>query len=307
MFNTLIKFKNYVLEFLNETKNPAFLLSWILFLTLLFVVRFGLGFDIYFTGKPWGFIPKLAMYPGILLVVLGLLHQTKAHPIPKEKAFWLHFIFLNFTLGMLHYFNFFKASIFDAPLSTWYFYNKVLFNFHATSWYLIPALLWLLIHRKKQLLDIGFKWKSEFWKPYLLLLLAILPFIFGASFDSAFQNSYPRYKPGLIEAYYNLPLWKTVLPFELSYSLQFIGVEWFFRGFFISVMARYLGIHSLFLMATAYGFVHFGKPLPEAISSVFGGLLLGILSYKTKSITGGIIVHLGIGLAMEAFAFWQTS
>ena len=44
----------------------------------------------------------------------------------------------------------------------------------------------------------------------------------------------------------------------------------------------------------------FGKPLGEDISSFWCGLLLGIISYNTQSIWGGLIVHLGIAWLMEA-------
>jgi len=41
----------------------------------------------------------------------------------------------------------------------------------------------------------------------------------------------------------------------------------------------------------------------EAISSFAGGLLLGIISYHTKSIWGGFIIHLGIAGLMELAGF----
>ena len=39
--------------------------------------------------------------------------------------------------------------------------------------------------------------------------------------------------------------------------------------------------------------------MAEAISSFFGGTLLGIVAYNTGSIWGGLIVHLGIAWMME--------
>jgi hypothetical protein len=52
-------------------------------------------------------------------------------------------------------------------------------------------------------------------------------------------------------------------------------------------------------MATFYCSIHFGKPLFECISSYFGGLILGVIAYKTQSIMGGLAVHLGIAWLME--------
>jgi hypothetical protein len=43
----------------------------------------------------------------------------------------------------------------------------------------------------------------------------------------------------------------------------------------------------------------------EAISSVFGGYILGILALQKGNITGGIVLHLGVAWMMELFAHVQ--
>jgi hypothetical protein len=60
-------------------------------------------------------------------------------------------------------------------------------------------------------------------------------------------------------------------------------------------------------MATMYVFIHFGKPLGETISSFFGGIILGVIAYETKSIIGGIIIHVGIAWLMELGGFLGNS
>jgi hypothetical protein len=40
---------------------------------------------------------------------------------------------------------------------------------------------------------------------------------------------------------------------------------------------------------------------------VIGGYILGVVAYETKSIWGGVIVHLGIAWMMEVVAFAQRS
>ena len=42
-----------------------------------------------------------------------------------------------------------------------------------------------------------------------------------------------------------------------------------------------------------------------AQKSVFGGLVLGIIAYHTRTIWGGVILHLGVAWGMEALAFLQ--
>jgi hypothetical protein len=41
----------------------------------------------------------------------------------------------------------------------------------------------------------------------------------------------------------------------------------------------------------------------ETIGSFFGGFILGTIALHTKSIWGGIIIHVGIALLMELLAF----
>ncbi len=60
-------------------------------------------------------------------------------------------------------------------------------------------------------------------------------------------------------------------------------------------------------MAATYVFLHFGKPMGEAISSGFGGYILGIIALYSGNIWGGVFVHVGIAWLMEAMAWMQIS
>lgn len=93
------------------------------------------------------------------------------------------------------------------------------------------------------------------------------------------------------------------LAFELSYGFDFVSIEFFFRGFLILGLLQICGKHCIIPVACFYCSIHFGKPMGEAISSFFGGILLGIVSYNTRSIWGGLLVHLGIAWLMEIGGF----
>ncbi|RYZ55167.1 MAG: abortive infection protein, partial [Chitinophagaceae bacterium] len=56
-------------------------------------------------------------------------------------------------------------------------------------------------------------------------------------------------------------------------------------------------------MAIFYCTIHFGKPLGECISSYFGGLILGVVAYRTQTIMGGFFVHVGIAWLMELIGY----
>lgn len=135
-------------------------------------------------------------------------------------------------------------------------------------------------------------------KPYLLMLLIMIPLIALASTQKDFLQMYPKAR--FIQEL-DLPSKKfNYIIFELCYGFDFISIEFFFRGFLILSLLRICGPHCIIPVACFYCSIHFGKPFGEAISSFWGGLLLGIVSYNTQSIWGGLIVHLGIAWLMEA-------
>lgn len=70
-------------------------------------------------------------------------------------------------------------------------------------------------------------------------------------------------------------------------------------------MAHLLGRGTVLPMVVVYAFLHFGKPLGECIGSIFGGYLLGILALHSRSLWGGVVLHLGVAWLMEGAAFLQ--
>ena len=140
------------------------------------------------------------------------------------------------------------------------------------------------------------------WKPYILLLLCSLPLLAVASSMDQFHQAYPKVKNvAFISSYVANDLLCKIL-FELSYGSDFLTIESFFRGFVLLAFVRYVGRDAILPMAAFYCSIHFGKPLFECITSYFGGLILGAIVYQTRSIWGGLIVHLGMAWLMEVFA-----
>lgn len=159
----------------------------------------------------------------------------------------------------------------------------------------------------KQQLFYGFTTKNITWKPYLIMLLIMIPLVSLASTQPDFLEVYPKLKS--IAGVYNetgINWWHKLL-FELSYGSDFIGIELFFRGFLILGFIKWFGKDAILPMACFYCTIHFGKPLGECISSYFGGMILGIVLYNTRSILGGLLVHLGIAWMMELGGYLGNS
>ena len=145
------------------------------------------------------------------------------------------------------------------------------------------------------------------WRPYVLMLVAMVPLIVFASTQADFLNAYPRVKQIAYIVPYTDNWFATVLLYEIGYGIDFVTIELFFRGFLLFAFVRYAGVSALLPMAVFYCSIHFGKPLMECISSFFGGLILGVIAYRTRSIAGGLVVHLGIAWMMEIGGYMGNS
>lgn len=182
------------------------------------------------------------------------------------------------------------------------FYYKAGYNLGGLFTLIIPCFVyWYWADRHDQNFY-GFKLKGVKLYPYFILLMLMLPLLYWAGTQADFLETYPRYaKMNLPETLSSYP--KIVALYELIYGSDFVFTEFFFRGFIVLAFAKKFGHQAILPMCVYYITIHFGKPLGETISSFFGGLLLGVIAYRTQSIFGGIIVHLGIAYLMELFAF----
>jgi len=145
----------------------------------------------------------------------------------------------------------------------------------------------------------GLTTKNISLKPYFFILLFLIPFIILASTQPDFLASYPKLNNVIQYTSHQQLFWLYNLLYELSYGCDFISIELFFRGFLIFAFVQYAGKDVILPMACFYCTIHFGKPLLECISSFPGGVLLGIISYNTRSIVGGLMVHVGMAWMME--------
>ncbi len=132
---------------------------------------------------------------------------------------------------------------------------------------------------------------------YGLLFLPVGLLIVGFSFAPDFLAQYPFYR--------DQRGWIDLLIWELAYGLQFFSLEFFFRGFMLRGTAAELGSMAVLIMTIPYCMIHFGKPLPECLGSIIAGLVLGVLALDTRTIWGGVTVHVAVAWAMDLASLWQ--
>jgi membrane protease YdiL (CAAX protease family) len=239
------------------------------------------------------------LYTSSFIIPLIIWSIKNKHNWYKKASFWIlwHVGFLAYTVGSVWPIY---GEIVEHFASPGYIgLSKIIFTDLVRFVFLIGTLfiVWI-ITKFPQTSFYGLTFKDLNLKIYFKMLLFMLPFIIAAGFTPDFLDYYPRAKKLEI---YN-PSSHHYILFETIYGMAFIYTEIFFRGFMIMAFAKYLGPQVIIPTAVFYMAIHFGKPLAETLSSFFGGALLGYLSYHTKNIWGGIIVHLGIAWMMEIVA-----
>ncbi len=246
-----------------------------------------------------------------LPLFLGLFFSKKYNTFLKP-SFWLIFLLSTAVFAFTSTYHLIDFTDFSSSNSNLLnYYHKLSFWLSQTVVVIVFTWIIWIIKDRKNMMFYGFgnatlttKKEEKGLKPYFLMLLIMVIPIFIAAQTSGFQNMYPRLDSIQKENYAALNFIQYLF-FELGYGLNFVGIELFFRGFLISAFGFYIGKEAILPMAIFYVTIHFGKPMGECISSFFGGALLGIVSFHTKSIKGGLLVHLGIAWMME-IAGWTA-
>lgn len=269
LFAALLVFINYHFgldEAIRKNNFPVKLLCWFAVFAVCFIIPYlitSFFSDGLFTHKK-AFTSLLLIAVFLFSLKISVDFQFRFSADPGWNKYWNHIIYWPLLLILL------------APLL---------------------IMVWRYYHPGEPFY--GLKIQGIYWKPYWLMLLIMIPIVFLAATQSDFQEVYPKVRSinGLLQKG-RLEWWHQLL-YETSYGTDFISIEFFFRGFLVLAFVKWAGKDAILPMACFYCSIHFGKPLGECISSYFGGILLGIVVYNTRSVFGGLMVHLGIAWMME--------
>ncbi len=253
----------------------------------------------------------------------------------RNPRFWVHtglalvvfsyYAGFDLYVGWAHHFTDFRLYVYAY---------KVFGNLHSVFTIVLPLGLYCLFFDKNRSGFYGLKPKRKGLLVYLMLLGLMVPVILFASFQPDFLQAYPTYRNMTPHEVLHVPEWVTALGYELAYGWDFVPTELIFRGFLVIGLSYVLQGGSIppanasvaqpaylarpglarpglthpgpvLPMIVWYATIHFGRPLGETVSSLFGGYILGVLALSTRSIWGGLFIHIGIAWLMEAVAFGQ--
>lgn len=165
--------------------------------------------------------------------------------------------------------------------------RKLLGAFHSP----IPQLLVFLIIPLMSLYFMGeppkkYGFQIGNWKEglsYAIISVGLLaPLLLWAST----MESFTRYYQGRLDTGF---LWMVV-----RYGLYMLAWEFILRGYIYFSLEEKVGTLAIWLQSVPFAVAHIGKPPAEALTCFFGGLVLGYMSYKSRSFVYAFLVHWGI-------------
>ncbi len=133
------------------------------------------------------------------------------------------------------------------------------------------------------------------WKAVALLGPLFVLSAYPSSFMPDFLAEYPLY-PGAGATT------GTFVFHAFSYLFFYIGWEIYFRGFMqFGLRSSFGDWNTILIQVMASCLVHIGKPAAETYSSILGGLVWGILAFRSRSIVYGLVIHWLLGVALDLF------
>lgn len=296
-------FLNYLKDFLKEDFHKGYYLSIAILVITAITINYSIDLEDGIIDKIPSFYFRsgsfFLLYFGLYLVVLLInWFFYRENSFWKNKMFWIYLI-----LGLV-LFSFdaaFQPSrlLAGIPSELRLLTGKTLSNLISIFSLFIPFWIYYKLVDRSQPSFYGLTRKGFIARPYIQLFSIVIPLAIAGSFLPGFQQQYPMYISSNAHEYLNIPEWITIATYEIAYGWNFLTIELLFRGFLVIGMVKLLGRHAILPMAIVYASIHFGKPLGECISSIFGGYILGVIAYYSRNIWGGVVIHLGLAWLME--------
>ena len=183
------------------------------------------------------------------------------------------FFHLTFFNSLSNYSNVYLVEFFY-----WYTGDFIVF-------FIIPLLIIKLIFKEK-LVDYGIAIgdAGAGIKITIAFVLIMIPFIWFFTSQQSFSLTYPL-------LYQARDSWKIFFIYEIGLVFYLFAWEFIWRGFMLFGLKEKFGYYAVIIQMLPFVILHNGKPPLETFGAIAGGLALGILAYRTRSIYYCIITH----------------
>lgn len=155
---------------------------------------------------------------------------------------------------------------------------------------LIPLMSGLVLFRDRPS-DYGIRighWRASIALAVVCLALMV-PVLYVGAQMSSFRSYYSM---GDVD-------WFDLL---LNTALFMFAWEFLFRGYMLFGLERSIGKSAIFVQTIPFVLLHFGKPFLETVLCIPGGIFLGYVAYRTRSMLPCFVIHVGMYMTMVLFA-----
>jgi uncharacterized protein len=133
--------------------------------------------------------------------------------------------------------------------------------------------------------------------PTLFIFGALLVLLLPASRMPHFRMSYP------LERGHTATLPDFVF-YEVRWGLYFFCLEFFYRGFLLFGLSRFIGWWAVIVQALAFTAIHYGKIPIEVAASLPAGIILGMLALRSKSFLPCFLLHWAVAVTLDVLVIW---
>jgi hypothetical protein len=234
---------------------------------------------------------------------------SRAAPGEQQRRAALAFAVGAFSLAIMRFFGrnedfarYWGAAIVRHPGMRYGLFSELYGQawwlcFRLLGYMLIPALAWkLAFHEGPGALGLrlrgGGLGEHKNGRLYLISIAVVLPCVFVVSGQPDFAAKYPLYKLASRS-------WFDFVAWEAMYSLQFLALEFFFRGWWVNALRPVLGSAAIFSTMVPYCMIHYNKPYLEAMGAIATTVALGSLAVRSGNVFLGVGVHVSVALSMD--------
>lgn len=211
-------------------------------------------------------------------------------------------ICLYFYFGIQDFFVNTFGNKFSSPSDLLY-YKYIYHNFMAFFFFFVLSIPIVKLVLKQKAEDVGLKLKENKKSVIIILIaLVIVPIISLSSLiDTEMTALYPLGGDKIFAS-----PWFFIL-YYISYVAYYFSWEYLFRGFsFYNIGNRYGYALAIAVTTMISALIHssiagFGKPFTETFSAIIGGIILGFIAYKSKSIYPSLFIHFLLGFTLDIF------
>lgn len=150
---------------------------------------------------------------------------------------------------------------------------------------------------KEKLSDFGLRFgdiKAGLW--FSLVFLLVMVFIIW------FISATPEFSEKYTLLNSAKDSWGVFLVFEIGMLVYMIAWEFIWRGFMLFGLEKKFGYYSVLIQMIPFVILHNGKPFLETFGAIFGGIALGILALRTRSVYYCIIIHIGVMYSIDVIS-----